>query len=313
MQFDELDHIAGPAIVTFDSQTWYTEGDISVDIQQAEWEPQSSRFGNLGPRIKSLPVGRVSFKPDGQVTSGRLAKAFPYGLGDIGKSIFGAADKTLVIHTLGGQIYTFGKAGLSQTPSLVLAADKTVFDGQIGFMCLNKTDTDPTTADAFLDITAGAFTDTSFDETKIITPGYSAAYGTSPYDAMESLDGFRVELPIRISEISVNRFGTVGAYLTGIGPAVCRFAPAGMTEAEWLALVDLDGASVRLPGVAVGSGSTDLVITGTGLVVTLPKCGCNASRLAFGTAKERLGELVFKTRSVFTAGVPGALLSFTVS
>lgn len=314
MQFNEANHIAGPAIVTFDSQVWYSEGDIEVDISQAEWEPQTSRFGGIGPRIQSLPVARVSFKPDGQVTAGRAAKAFPYGLADVGKSVFGAADKTLVIHTLAGQIYTFGKAALVGTPTLVLAADKTFFDGQLQFMCIGKTNVDPTTADAVLDITAGAFTDASFDETDVLTPGYTAAYGVGAgLTAMESLDGFRLECPIRVQELSVNRFGVVGAYLTGIGPATCRFTPAGMTESTWLTLVNWDGASVRLPGTATGAGTTDLVITGTGLTVTLPKAGVQAGKLAYGVAKERLGEVVFHNRAVFTAGVPGSLLTIAAS
>jgi hypothetical protein len=313
MQFNELTHIVGPAIVTFDSQIWYTEGDIDVDIQQQEWTPSTSRFGGLGPRIKSLPVGRVSFKPDGQVTSGRVGKAFPYGLADVGKSVFGASDKTLVIQTLAGQAYTFGKAALIQTPTLVLAADKTFFDGSMVFMCVGKSNIDPTTSDAFLDVAAVAWSDTSFDETKVITPGFSAAYGLTPFDAMEALDGFRVEYPISVSEKSVNRSGVIGAYLTGVGPATCRFAPAGMTEANWVTLAKLDGASVALPGTAVGAGTTNLVISGTGLTVTLNKCGVQARKLGFGTDKERLGELVFKTRAVFTAGVPGSHLTIAVS
>lgn len=314
LTFNEANHIAGPAIVTFNSGKWYTEGDITVDIAQAEWEPSTSRFGGLGPRIKSLPVGKVSFKPSGMVTSGIVAKAFPYFLEDIGTSIFGAADKTLVIQTLAGQAYTFGKAAVTQSPSLVLAADKTAFDGNMEFMVLHKTNTDVLTADSFLDIAAVAWSDVSFDETKVITPGFTAAYGvTSGLTAMESLDGFRLSLPIKTAELAVNRFGTIGARLTGLGPAECRFTPAGMTEAVWLTLVNLDGASLRLPGTATGAGTVDLVITGTGLTVTLPKAGCMASKLGFGAAKERLGEVVFHNRAVFTVGVPGSLLTITVS
>jgi hypothetical protein len=310
--FNELEHIAGPAIVTFDSQVWYSEGDIDVDIQQSTWEPSTSRFGNLGPRIKSLPVGKVSFKPSGMVTSGLAAKAFPYGLGDVGKSIFGASDKTLAIQTLAGKLYTFQKAALMQVPGLVLAADKTAWDGTIAFMVITKTNTAPTTAGSFLAITTVAFADVSFDDSKVLSPGYTAAYGAS-FTAIESLDGFRVECPIRISEKSVNSFGVIGAYLTGIGPARCRFTPAGMTEANWLTLANAEGASVRMPGVPVGSGSTDLVISGTGLTVTLNKAGIDASKLAFGTDKERLGEVVFETRAVFAAGVPGSLVTIAVA
>jgi hypothetical protein len=312
--FNEANHIAGPAIVTYDSTTWYSEDDIIVEISQAEWTPTTSRFGNLGPRVKSLPVGRVSFKPSGQITAALLAKAFPYAFADVGKSIFSAADKALVIQTLGGQVYTFNKAGLIQTPTMIFAADKTAFDGAMSFMVLGKTNTDALTADTFVDITAGAFTDVSFDSTKVITPGFTAAYGaTTGLTAMESLDGFRLSCPVSVTELSVNRFGTIGAYLAGIGPAECRFTPAGMTEAVWLTLVNLDGSAARLPGTETGAGTTDLVLTGTGLTVTIAKCGCSASKLAFGTAKERLGEVVFHSRIISTVGVMGFPVTFTVS
>jgi hypothetical protein len=311
--FNEVNHIRGPAIVTFDSQVWYSDGDIDVDIQQATWDVSTSRFGIIDKRVKSLPVAKVSFKPSGMLTSGLAAKAFPYTLASVGQSIFGATDKPLTIQTLAGQLYTFGKAAVTGSPALYLGADKCVFDGTLQFMCINKTSVDPTTADAFLDITATAFADVSFDETKVISPGFSAAYGLTPYDVMESLDGFRIELPIQTAEQSVNRFGVIGAMLTSIGPATCKFTPAGMTEANWISLVNLDGANVRLPGASSASGATNLVISGTGLTVTLTKAGCVSSRIGFGAAKERLGELTFFNRAVFTAGVPGSLLTIAVS
>jgi hypothetical protein len=309
--FNAVNHIAGPAIVTFDSQAWYTEGDIDVDIQQATFDITSSRFGVIDRRPKSLPVGKISFKPDGQVTSGRMTKAFPYTPANVGQSIFGNSDKALTIQTLAGKLYTFGKAGITGCPSLYLGADKTAFDGTLQFMCLTKSNADPTSASAFLGITTVAFADTSFDDSKILTPGYAAAYGATPYDVMESVDGFHIELPIQVSERSVNRFGVIDAMLTSVGPATCKFIPAGMSEANWLALVGIDGANVHLPGA--GSGSTDLVISGTGLSVTLPKASCVASRLGFGTSKDRLGEVMFHNRAVFAVGVPANLLTIAVS
>jgi hypothetical protein len=311
--FNAANHIGGPAIVTFDSGIWYTEGDIDVDIVQEKWDVSTALFGVIDRRVKSLPVATVSFKPDGQVTSGRVGKAFPYTLNSIGKSVFGASDKTLVINTLAGQKYTFAKAGLIASPTLRLSAVTTAFDGNIQFLCVHKSNADVLVADNFLKIEAQAFSDVSFDQSKVITPGFTAAYGGSPFDAMESLDGFRIEQPLSVIRKEVDRLGVIDAYLASMGPAACRFTPAGMTEANWKTLTHLDGASLLLPGVSAGAGSTDLVITGTGLSVTLAKCNVSESKLAFGTSKERLGELVFIARNVFTVGVPGAMLTITVS
>jgi len=313
MQFNEANHIAGPAIVTYDSLAWYARGGIDLDIPAELWNVVNSRYGTISKRIKSLPVGTVSFTPDGQVTTTHMIKAFPYTLADIGKSIFGAADKTLVIQTLAGKKYTFKKVGIIQSPGLHLAATAPAFDGTLQFMCIHATNSDVAVADNFCKVETSPYTDATFDETKIITPGYTAAYGAADYASMESLDGFKISLPISVSKKNVDRFGTIGAYLTGIGPATCAFTPAGMTEALWLALVNIDGAAIKLPGTDVSAGSTDLVISGTGLSVTLPKAGAFGGKLGFDTDKERIGEVVFHNRAVFAAGVPGSLLTIAVS
>jgi hypothetical protein len=309
MTYAALTHIAGPAILTFDSGIWYTEGDIDVSIPQELWDVVSSRFGLIGRRIKSLPVATISFKPDGQITSGRMTKGFPYTAADVGKSIFGAADKSLVINTLAGQKYTFKRAGVSGCPGFNLSAVSTAFDGTMQFMAVHSHAGEVTVAGNFLAIAAEAFADVTFDQSKLLSPGYTAAWGTA-FTAAESLNGFKVACPIAVSPISVDRFGVVDVILTSVGPASCRFAPAGMAEADWLAAAALDGASVRMPGTA---GSVSLVITGTGLVVTLPNATLSQAALGFGTTKERLGEFVFSNHTVFTLGVPALPLTIAVS
>jgi hypothetical protein len=70
---------------------------------------------------------------------------------------------------------------------------------------------------------------------------------------------------------------------------------------------------LKLPGQDVSADSTDLVITGTGLTVTLAKAGIQAGGFAFGTVKERFGTVTFYNRAVFAVGVPGSLLMIAVS
>jgi hypothetical protein len=303
--------IAGPAIITRAGQVWYSEGDIDVDIAQETWEPTTSRFGGIGLRPKSFPVVTISFKPDGQVTAARMTAAFPYSSASVGTCIFGAADVPLVINSVDGNQYTFKRSGTCGTPSLYLGVDKTAFDGTLQFRCIAGIGLDPTAANSILKIEAVAYpADSGFDETKIIAPGFSAAYGAgSGLTAMESVDGFKIECPIRTQQMSCNRFGVVKEMLVSVGPAVCRFTPAGMTDAIWLTIANADGSVIATPGTA--SSSTDLVVTGTGLVVTMAKAWIGGSKMGFGVSKERHGELAFYSRTVFTAGVPAKLLTIT--
>jgi len=86
-----------------------------------------------------------------------------------------------------------------------------------------------------------------------------------------------------------------------------------MSEADFLSLVAMDGANVLLPGMSGPSSDTDLVITGTGLVVTLAKAGLTDPNLAFGTSKSRFGSITFESQAVFTAGVAASPLTIVVS
>src|ERR1035437_9578876 len=109
MNFVPANFIAGPAIVTFDAQTFSTKNDITVKVARETFKVNSSRHGQIDERLKSYAL-EISFDPVGEVEA--LANYFPSGLADIGASICPAVDKPLVIQTLAGQAYTFARAAL---------------------------------------------------------------------------------------------------------------------------------------------------------------------------------------------------------
>jgi len=311
MEFTPATFIAGPAIVTFDGQTYTTKGDISVKIARETFDVVSSRHGKIDQRVKSYAI-EVSFQPVGQIED--LDKYFPYDVDDIGKSIFPAVDLPLTINTIAGQEYTYPRAAMIKSPTLKLAATDTMF-GEMTFLCILKSATDFVTAGSLQAIAAEEFADTTFDQTKVGTPGYTAAYGTTPYAAMESLDGFTVEIGMEIIRDYVDRFGIVGARLKSLN-ASARFTPVGLTEAQWHTLVNLDGATIPIPGQSVAKADTDLVITGgttpLAISITLHKAGIVNAGLAFGDAP-RLQELEFACKRTWTAGVANPLFTFAIS
>jgi hypothetical protein len=266
MDYKDLnfDHIAGPAVVIFGGVSWYSENDIAVNIDVKTFQIGTSRHGIISRRKASLPVATISFKPDGQVTSGRATAAYPYTANSVGKSIFTTADVPLVIWGVDGAKYTFARAGQSQSPGMLLSAAATAWDGTLEFKAIHARAANPTTADNFLKAEADAFTDSTMDQTKVITPGFTAAYGTTPLDVIESQDGFKVTCPLSTTEVGCDRFGVVDILLGTVGPASCTFTPFGLTDTNWKALLDLDGTNFIMPGAGPAAG-TDLVITGTGL------------------------------------------------
>jgi hypothetical protein len=311
MQFNPVNFIAGPAVITFDSQTYYTKGDIAVRNVRETFDVNASMHGLIDRRQKSLSA-EVSFTPVGQIEN--ISKYFPYAVGDIGKSIFASTDKPLVIHTLAGTKYTYARAALIKMPTLKCAATDTFF-GEMTFLCILQSNVDPATADAFLKVESTAFSEATFDETKISSPGYTAAYGETPYNALEALDGFAVEISVDIIRDYVDRFGCVGARLKSLA-ASAKFTPIGLTEAQWATLLALDGASAVIPGQSLAKADTDLVITGgatpTAVSLTIHKAGINAAALAFGDAA-RIGELEFVSKRTWTAGAANPLFTFAVT
>lgn len=311
MQFNPATFIAGPCTISFDSTIFNSKGDVAVKITPETFDVNASLHGLIDKRQKSLSA-EVSFTPVGEVES--LPKYFPYAVADVGKSIFAATDKPLIIQSIDGRKYTFARAALIKMPQLKLAATDTIF-GEMTFLCLRKSTVDPVTVDAFLKVEASAFADATFDETKITSPGYVAAYGLTPYNAMESLNGFTVDIAMDIIRDNVDCFGCVGARLKSLS-ASAKFTPIGLTEADFVSLLALDNTLAIIPGQSVAKAGTDLVITGgatpLAISITIHKAGIVNAGLAFGEAP-RLGELEFVTKRTWTAGVANPLYTFAVT
>lgn len=304
--FNPVNYIAGPAIVTYNSHTWYSEGDIAVRALMETWQPTASMHGPIDTRLKSRAY-EVSFTPCGMIDATVITKTFPHAVANVGKSIFADSDLTLVIQTLGGQKWTFARAGISKAPSLKFSAGSVIFSGPITFLCVLKTSTEPTTDGAFLAIAANAFADTNFAHTKVLSGRYTAAWGTTPLDAIDTVDGFQVDVEYGIQNHYVDRYGLIAAYLTGIQARV-RFTPAGLTEAQWDAMVIPDGAAAILPGMSVANAGTDLVISaGSGYPkFTLYNAGIVDHGALFG-GPGRLGEVAFACQRGWTVGVADAV------
>lgn len=299
--------IAGPAIILWGGQSLYSQGNITVKKVQASWNPQGSLFGTLGKRSSGFHY-EIAFTPVGVLSSAQLAVLYPYSAADVGESIYTAANVPLVIWSADGKKYTFTRAGLAKPPSIKLSANSTalgecVFNAVIG---LGKAYGD---ADAFVAITSVAFTDATFAVTNLVSPGYTGTWKT--YTAFETEAGFTVDVGLALQPLSVDRLGVFSHRITGFEVAA-RFKPLDQTEADFLALADLNGSLVK-PGQAFGNGSYDLTIAGTGVSCLVPACGPGEAGLAFGNQVARPGEITLHSTQEFAVGVPSALITWTIS
>ena len=235
-------------------------------------------------------------------TSARIS---PYGV-----------TKTIPVPGKAGNKVTFTRAGISKMPSLRLSAQATAFSGDMEFIALGDSAMDPTNA-AYWQVAAATAADTSFTETTILSPRYTAAWGTT-YTGMEPDEsGFIFEPSCEVKEITSCNQGVLDVILASAGLR-CRFRPitkttaAGMTEADYAGLLLLQDATAALPGMTVGN-ATSLVVTGTGLVVTAPTMGPTDGALHYGVAEWRQGEVTFENKVAFAVGVPAAMWTFAAS
>lgn len=297
--------IQGPAYVVRGAHKVYTTGAVTVKYVRRTWNPKGAITGSLGPRVASTHI-EVSCTPVGHAAD--LANYWPYGPSDIGASIFGGSATPLSVVPLTGNKVTFPRSAVLRMPSLDLRPTRTAFD-DMQWICLGDPAMEPTNAAYFQALAAvgggeGA-ADTSFDETKIISPRYTAAWGAAPFDALEAEDGFRVQYVAGMKEMVVANYGLINVILDDLN-LTAGFTPVNLTEANYATLLKLQDAAALRPGdiVAIASDARDLVISGTGLAtLTLKNMGAIDGGMRYDAAVFRQDAVTMGCRRTWAAGV----------
>lgn len=166
--------LTGPAVVTFGGQSFWSKGDITVNIKNAHFDIETSAYGKVDKRFSDRQI-EVSFEPDGRFTAALAAVIWPYAATGIGVSLYGAADRALVITTRDGQVLTVPNASVTKMPDIRLGVSKTII-GAMTFTGLCKLSTDPATSGAYYALTTGTYADTGFLATDILTKPYASAW-----------------------------------------------------------------------------------------------------------------------------------------
>jgi len=306
------DIIAGPAIITFNSQVIYTEGDIIKRPLLKLTPIQASMFGPVA-QIRDTFLWELTYTPSGQWSAGHIGVLWPYTNPTRGSSVFGATDTDIVIQTLAGQQVTLYAGAVTQMPELNLSASGPVI-GQVTMQAVGADDTAWSDAAKRAAVAAQAFADTSFDPADIKVSTYSVAWGAaSPWDAIETEDGVKVQFNINFPERRTDRAGILDKYIDSVD-VQARFIPVGISESQWLTKMAVQGS-----GVTRGSrlsNTDDLIATpdaGAGYPkVTLYDANIVDGSLVFGTPL-RTGEVVLQCIRRFTTGAAQALFAVEVA
>ena len=279
--------LKGPAVVIRGDHTYFTQDAISVKVNKETYSVPSNILGSAGKRITSKSV-TVSFTPQGLLDD--APAYFPWNIGDIGTSIFGATDTALTIHTLSGRKLTFTASGNLGCKSLHLGTDKAAL-GEISFLCLGAADTLDSVADSRYKVEEAAFSAAAMALTKLRTPGYQATLNTAVATKIDGLEGFEVTFDYEFDPDSVNAYGLVGQSLAGIS-AYATFKPCNLTESAILGLLGLQGATLQDIGDPLAIPDITLVIApvnpaAKGVTCTLYGVGSPDAELSFGLKTKR--------------------------
>lgn len=300
--------IRGPAVVQFDSASFFSKGDIELELGLETFDVETSAHGKVDERVVER-VTKVRFTPAGEFEN--LGVLWPYGAAVIGSSIFGATDKPLVIQTLAGKQLTFAAAAVTKMPSLILSATKTLL-GDVEFTCLGTDNEAWTETDNLVAIASVAYADTTFAPASIITQPYAAAWGaSSPWDAIKTFDGWTVDFDAGFEPVRTDTDGIIDMTFSALSVgASCQ--PVGITEQQMIDALKVQGAG-NARGRSMQANSNDLVITGTGVVVTVKKAQFKTGPMSFGPRSPRVGTVQWIATRPFSSGAAGALFTVATS
>jgi hypothetical protein len=290
--------IRGPAIVTHDGATHYSEGDIIVTFTEESVALPSSAFGEVDTLRKSV-VATIKFTPL-MYSAALAAKLWPYAATTPGTMLCGAVDKPLVIHTLAGTKYTFARAALTKMPGLKLAVDQSLI-GEVEYSAVVATGADLVDADAILKVETAAFADTSFDRASILRGPWAVTLGST---TLYTEAGITIDFAMQTNPEAVDGMGIIDWSMKDV-TATASFVPVGLSHADWLALQKMQGAGNGIGSRGSARGLT-LGVAGTGFALALTGCSPTSGETRFGDARLP-GTLQLKAHRTFTSGARNAL------
>jgi hypothetical protein len=306
--------IQGPCLITYASQTFYSKGDVTLKPVFEYFDIETSAFGQVDQRLRGKRY-EISFEPVGMTSSNLAAVLWPYGDTVPGTSIFGSADRPLVIHGRDGVKVTVHNAALTRMPAIRLGVGVTLAGACqfTGLLALSKA---VTAADGYLTVASNqAYPgDTNFNAGAILTQPALATWGSAPWAAFEvEAPGWEITPTLRLSPVATDGLGTVDMLLQGL-EVTARAVPVGPTIAQMLTA---HKETAEFGSSMMPSGGTDLVITSGAatpqVVVTVNAAALVETEMVWSAAKKRVAQCVWRAQKTFTTGDPDPLFTVAVS
>ncbi|MGC4068417.1 MAG: hypothetical protein QM784_27980 [Polyangiaceae bacterium] len=304
--------LRGPCQLIFNGgNPLYSKGDVTIEISTAVMGVETSGFGEVDQRALEA-VHKVRFTPSGQFVLDSAQLYAPAALG-IGASLFGPTDRTLVIKPFntGQQVQTYKNAAITRMPPLTLSAGKTVF-GEVEFTCLRSDATTWEAADSIVAASAySAPAHTAFNSAGHLVEFWTAAWGSSPWNAFETEDGWTITPEMQVNQHRVDNAVLIDLSLRSLSVrAEAVPVDTGLTEAVLMTALGHQGAG-RQRGQSLAALGSDLILVnaGGGHQITLSKAALVDGRMNYGGTQPRIGRCTWRATRTFTAGAANPLFS----
>jgi hypothetical protein len=298
----------GPAVVTFNSLTFFTANDL-VLRHAPVWNPvTTSLHGQVDKFIRDR-VYKIPLKLWGAWEN--LSTIFPsYAMNPTaGTSIFGTTDKTLAILARNGDKITYANAAITKVSNLYLGVDADLFSADVELTAILANSANPEDANAYYTLATGqAYSETTFAKTNFKKVRYTAAWGAiTGFTAFAGQKGFSIGWDLDARPLTCDGLGTVD-FTVGENTlqGSCKCIPIQPTLAQIEANSSAQGVQL---GSLLSSAAADLVITGNGgsPVVTLKNAGMAEHGYVFGVEPLRVGEIGWNTTRGFSTGTAAAV------
>lgn len=296
MQLNRTTILSGPALVTYGGQSFYSKGDVTLNFAPKTFDIGTAHFGTVDQRVSDR-LYEVSFESDGRFTAGLAAILWPYASMAIGTSIYGAADRPLIIWSRDGQKLTLHNASVTGMPNVRLSVAKTI-QNSIKFTAILANNTDPANAAAYYTLAAAAYPgDAGYAVADILTHSYASDWGAAPWDNFLTEDGWDISFGLQLKPQTADGLGTVDMTLQGLTVSA-KCVPIGISAADILAKI----APAAALGNSIAAAASPLNISSTGVYARIYNAGIVTSGFIFGADKKRIAATEWRATRTVTAG-----------
>lgn len=325
--------ISGPAILTWNGTTYYTEGDIVVNFERRTRQIRTAQHGLVGNRHQ-YSIATITFTPSGIQTEGTeildhlTTRAVGQSLVPGGTGAELALVITPVSNSGGAsKIWTFPRAGFTAWGGGIRVASGQTQWGAMTFTALESI----VTPGSFYSTASYSAPTLSFTPANVITLPcrlyYAVDQGTlaSGDLLMDSVAGWSIAVNLATQQherdtcgIADITFQDLTFTITGQAASIYDYLAALMEESAWPGVMEFQSLkpgqvpvsrSIALKTLSADAATADVAASGDTLFsfanAEMTKCGYN-----WGASSNRSGNVEFISRPKFTTGAKGAVMGW---